>query len=72
MPATLRQIAADIEAGEYGLRTTCLVILGHTTKDGGADRLEQSDVHELFACGPRCDNLTVRGLLLTAAMLGDA
>lgn len=64
---TLRRIADDIEAGEHGLMTTCLVVLGHT-----ADRMEggikfQQERYELFGCGPRCDAFTTRGLLLTVA-----
>ena len=68
IPATLRRIADDIEAGEFGLMTTCLVVLGHTEDriESSGDKM-QRDVHELFGCGPRCDAFTVRGLLLTAA-----
>jgi hypothetical protein len=68
IPATLRRIADDIEAGEFGLRTTCVVVLGHTDErlmDNG-DKL-QSDDFDVFGAGPRCDTFTVRGLLLTAA-----
>lgn len=68
IPATLRRIADEIEAGEHGLKTTCLVVLGHTEErpleDG--DKL-QSDEFTVFGCGPRCDAFTTRGLLLTAA-----
>ena len=68
IPATLRRIADDLEAGKFGLMTTCVVALGHTSDrpmDNG-DRLQQ-ERHELFGCGPRCDAFTVRGLLLTVA-----
>jgi hypothetical protein len=68
IPATLRTIADEIEAGKFGLRTTCVVVLGHTEsrpQDSG-DKL-QTDDFEIFGCGPRCDIFTVRGLLLTAA-----
>lgn len=68
IPATLRRIADQIEAGDFGLRTTCLVVLGHTDErpadDGG--KIQGNDF-ELFGCGPRCDAFTTRGLLLTAA-----
>ncbi len=65
---TLRRIADDIEKGEYGLVTTCLVALGHTeTKPDGNGDIAQSDTYELFGCGPRCDIFTVRGLALTVA-----
>lgn len=68
IPQTLRRIADEIEAGEHGLWTTCLVVLGHTEAsiaDSG-DKLQRDD-YELFGCGPRCDIFTTRGLLLTAA-----
>lgn len=68
IPATLRTIADEIERGDYGVKTTCLVVLGHTTsrpaEDGG---MLQRDDYELFGCGPRCDVFTQRGLLLTVA-----
>jgi hypothetical protein len=68
IPATLRRIADQIEKGEYGVVTTCLVVTGHTSDkpmpDG--DKLQQ-ERYELFGCGPRCDAFTVRGLLLTVA-----
>jgi hypothetical protein len=69
IPLTLRRIADEIEAGEYGLMTTCLVVLGHTEERiiENGDKMQRTD-HELFGCGPRCDALTTRGLLLTAAM----
>lgn len=68
MVSTLRRIADEIEAGDYGLMTTCLVVLGHTEErvvDNG-DKEQRSDF-ELFGCGPRCDSFTTKGLLLTAA-----
>lgn len=70
----LRKLADRIEAGEYGLKTTCLVVLGHTGEriaDNG-DLMHGSE-YELFGYGPRCDTFTTRGLLLTAATqpLGD-
>lgn len=66
---TLRRIADDVEKGEYGLMTTCLIVMGHTDhKDepGGGPRM-QRERYELFGCGPRCDAFTTRGLLLTVA-----
>jgi hypothetical protein len=68
IPATLRRIADEVEQGEYGLMTTCLVVLGHTSDRPGddGDKVHQ-ERHELFGCGPRCDMFTVRGLLLTVA-----
>lgn len=68
IPATLRRIADEMEAGEHGLRTTCLVVLGHTEERPmeNGDKL-QRNVFSLFGCGPRCDAFTIRGLLLTAA-----
>jgi hypothetical protein len=66
--AGLRKLADKIEAGDYDLRTTCLVVLGHTedrTEETG-DKAHCSDF-ELFGYGPRCDTFTTRGLLLTAA-----
>jgi hypothetical protein len=66
--AGLRKLADQIEDGEYGLRTTCLVVLGHTDDriDADGDKRHSSDF-ELFGYGPRCDTFTTRGLLLTAA-----
>lgn len=68
IPSTLRRIADEFEKDEYGLMTTCLVVLGHTedkpAEDGGKLQRER---HELFGCGPRCDAFTIRGLLLTVA-----
>jgi hypothetical protein len=68
IPAGLRKLADQIEAGEYGLRTTCLVVLGHTGErlDGDGDKVHGSD-YEMFGYGPRCDTFTTRGLLLTVA-----
>ena len=64
----LRKLADQIEAGDYGLRTTCLVVLGHTgeSMDCSGDRVHGSD-YEMFGYGPRCDTFTTRGLLLTVA-----
>lgn len=64
----LRKLADQIEAGDYGLRTTCLVVLGHTgdSIDGNGDKVHGSD-YEMFGYGPRCDTFTTRGLLLTVA-----
>jgi hypothetical protein len=68
VPATLRRIANDIEQGEHGLMTTCLVVLGHTADGPVQDGVKlQKERYELFGCGPRCDSFTVRGLLLTVA-----
>lgn len=68
IPATLRRIADAIEAGDYGLATTCVIGIGHTSqRPDGDGNIEQSDEFELFGCGPRCDIFTVRGLLLTLA-----
>lgn len=68
IPATLRTIAAEIEAGKFGVKTTCLVVLGHTSERPADDGEKiQRDDWELFGCGPRCDIFTTRGLLLTAA-----
>ena len=66
--AGLRKLADEIEAGEYGLRTTCLVVLGHTDDRmaESGDKMHGCDF-ELFGYGPRCDTFTTRGLLLTAA-----
>ncbi len=63
----LRNIADDIEAGEFDLVTTAVVVLGHTETVGSGDgyttELERC---ELFGVGPRHDIFTVRGLLSTA------
>jgi hypothetical protein len=68
VPATLRRIADDIEKGEHGLMTTCLVVLGHTGEGPVENGVKlQKERYELFGCGPRCDAFTVRGLLLTVA-----
>lgn len=68
IPAGLRHLAELIEAGEYGLKTTCLVVLGHTgdRMSESGDKLHQ-EAYELFGYGPRCDAFTTRGLLLTVA-----
>jgi hypothetical protein len=68
IPATLRTIADEVEAGKYGLMTTCVVVLGHTDQRPGDDgwRLLR-DRFRFFGAGPRTDLFTVRGLLLTAA-----
>lgn len=65
--STLRTIADEYEAGEYGLMTTCIVAMGHTEHKDMPDMRIQRERHKLFGCGPRCDYFTVRGLLLTAA-----
>lgn len=66
--STLRLIADQVEAGEYGLITTAVVCIGHTEDRPGDDgeRLLR-DTYELFGAGPRSDVFTVRGLLLTCA-----
>lgn len=65
--STLRRIADQFEAGEYGLMTTCLVVMGHTGERMDGDMKMQQERYELFGCGPRCDAFTTRGLLLTVA-----
>lgn len=69
IPATLRRIADDIEAGKIWDRpiTTCVVMLGHT----GAERCCEGVLHDqafwtTFAMGPRVDTFTVRGLMASA------
>jgi hypothetical protein len=66
--AGLRKLADQVEAGEYGLKTTCLVVLGHTEDrpESNGDKTHCSD-YEMFGYGPRCDTFTTRGLLLTVA-----
>ena len=66
--STLRLIADQIEAGDYGLITTAAVCIGHTEDRPGDDgeRLMR-DEYEMFGAGPRCDIFTIRGLLLTCA-----
>ena len=73
IPVTLRRIADEIEAGEFGLKTTCIVVLGHTDERPMADgNKEHGSYHQVFGIGPRADPLTVRGLLMMAAIkLGD-
>lgn len=65
--ATLRRIADQYEAGEYGLATTCLVVMGHTSDRPENGGVAQSNTFEMFGLGPRTDIFTVRGLLLTVA-----
>lgn len=64
--ATLRLIADGIEKGKYGLPTTMVMVLGHTSQkvleDGG---VEDCVEHHTFSAGPRDDLFTVRGLLYT-------
>lgn len=68
IPATLRRIADEVEKGEFGLMTTCVIALGHTADRPSGDGWKvQSERYQLFGCGPRCDMFTVRGLLLTVA-----
>lgn len=68
IPATLRRIADDIEAGKHGLKTTAVVVLGHTEQRPREDGLIlQGDTFDIFGAGPRTDFFTIRGLLLTAA-----
>lgn len=69
---TLRLIADQIDAGEYDFPvTTAVVIIGYSTsKFDGEDVREQSR-WETFGIGPRSDPFTVRGLMMTAAMLSD-
>lgn len=69
IPATLRRIADDIEAGKIWDNpvTTCVVLLGHT----GPERCVEGVMHEksswaTFGFGPRHDTFTVRGLLASA------
>jgi hypothetical protein len=67
--ATLRRIADSIDAGEYGVITTCVVCTGHTEEkpsDIPCERLMRNEVNT-FAAGPRTDVFTVRGLLLSCA-----
>lgn len=65
---TLRRIADEFEKGEFGLMTTCLVVMGHSGDRQREDGVKvQSERYELFGCGPRCDMFTTRGLLLTVA-----
>jgi len=71
VPATLRRIADDIEAGRHGdwPVTTCVLVIGHTgpeipDPDGN---LAQENFWRTYGAGPRCDSFTTRGLLMTAA-----
>jgi hypothetical protein len=68
--ATLRRVADELEAGDFGLMTTCAIVLGHTTETPaieGRRRYDELDYH-LFGAGPRSDLFTVRGLLVTATI----
>lgn len=67
IPATLRRLADEIEAGEFGLMTTAALCLGHTEERPDGDTRLQRERYELFELGPRADIFTVRGLLLTCA-----
>jgi hypothetical protein len=62
-------LADQIEADEYGLKTTCVVLLGHTDDKMAetGDMMHRMD-YEIFGYGPRCDTFTVAGLLTTAAV----
>lgn len=64
----LRRIADELEKGEYGLITTCAVVLGHSDeKSDGEEMAVQGMTIEVFGLGPRHDPFTVNGLLLMAA-----
>lgn len=66
--ATLRRIADQIDGGEFQHLTTWVLCAGHTAmrKEGSETDMESID-YETWACGPRADSFTVRGLLLTCA-----
>lgn len=68
VPAGLRRLADMIEAGEAheGPVTTCVVVLGHSQDRLAGDEIQQRADHTLYGYGPRCDLLTVRGLLSLA------
>lgn len=64
--ATLRLIADGVEKGKYGLPTTMVMVLGHTSQkvlENG--ETEHCQEHHTFSAGPRDDLFTVRGLLYT-------
>lgn len=67
IPTILRNLADSVEKGEVegmDVVTTCVVLLGHSRdvvrEDGSVDRFFD---REQFTAGPRCDALTVAGLL---------
>lgn len=69
VPATLRRIADEIEAGELDWPvTTAVVLLGHTDSERPASDgvLMQNNYWSTYGAGPRCDTFTVRGLMATA------
>lgn len=68
IPATLRRIADDIEAGDHGdwPVTTAVLVLGHTDAEYLVDdERVQRNYWTTFGLGPRADIFTVRGLLAT-------
>lgn len=62
----LRNLADQIEAGEFDLFTTAVVVLGHTESKTDSTGTWERDYHQTFGLGPRHDAYTVRGLLATA------
>jgi hypothetical protein len=68
--ATLRRIADEIEAGEHGdwPVTTCVVVIGHSDSEvpRGEDEVASRYYWQSYGIGPRHDNFTCRGLLMTA------
>jgi len=71
----LRKLADSIEAGDIDWPvTTAIVVLGHTGSDSNPDENGHTwqSVHwRTHGYGPRTDNFTVRGLLMTAVTKWD-
>jgi hypothetical protein len=67
----LRAIADDVDAGVYGMLTTCAVVIGHTyeRENPGTDYSAVAERWTSFGIGPRHDPFTIKGLLITA--IGD-
>ena len=69
IPAALRKIADEMEAGDFDVITTCVVCFGHTKTVPTFDGTVLEDITNVtFSMGPRSDSFTIRGLLMASAI----
>lgn len=72
VPATLRRIADELEAGTLDWPvTTAVVVFGHTGPERpSGDERRQRNHWTTYGFGPRADSFTIRGLL-SSVILDD-
>lgn len=65
---TLRRIADEIEAGDFGFMPSSAVLVIGSTKNGGTkgDEVLEGYTFETFGMGERSDVFTINGLLAVA------